>query len=165
MKSLKRLVLASAALILMAGCSNQPTAPDVNYTTLTNQTQSFKNLQGKVVLVDFWATSCTGCVEEMAEMTKTYQQFNPRGYEMVAVAMSYDPPEYVRNFVATRKLPFSVTMDSDGSLQKAFGEKFTEIVAVPTTFLIGKDGKLIKTYVGSPNFTELRQEIEKALQS
>ncbi|WP_018153182.1 peroxiredoxin family protein [Leeia oryzae] len=163
MKWARALLLLVAASL--AGCSTQPQAPDVSFTTLKNEVSGMKQLQGKVVLVDFWATSCTGCVEEMGQMAKTYEQFHARGYEMVAIAMAYDPPAYVQNFAVTRKLPFTVTMDKDGSLAKAFGEKFGDIIAVPTTFLVGKDGRLIKSYVGTPDFAALRQEIDKALQS
>ena len=57
-----------------------------------------KHLVGKVTLVNFWATTCISCVKEMPALVDTHQKFKDRGFETVAVAMSYDPPAWVLNF-------------------------------------------------------------------
>lgn len=116
-------------------------------------------LQGKVSLVNFWATSCTTCVAEMPEIVTTYNKYKDRGYETMAVAMSYDPPSYVVNFAQTRQLPFKVAIDNTGSVARAWGE----VQLTPTTFLLNKRGEIVKRYVGAPNFAELHQLIEKLL--
>jgi peroxiredoxin len=110
-------------------------------------------------MVNFWATSCTTCVKEMPQMVETYNKFKGQGLEFVAVAMKYDPPNYVLNFTETRKLPFTVAMDSGGDLARSFGD----VALTPTTFVIGKDGKIIKRYVGEPEFGELHALLQKAL--
>ncbi|RBH44323.1 TlpA family protein disulfide reductase, partial [Pseudomonas sp. MWU13-2860] len=74
-------------------------APQVSYTSLSGQTASTESLKGKVVLVNFWANSCPGCVEEMPEIKKMHQEFAGKGLETIAVALSYDPPNYVKSFV------------------------------------------------------------------
>jgi thiol-disulfide isomerase/thioredoxin len=86
-------------------------APDVTFTKLDGQQVALKDLRGKVVMVNFWATSCTTCVGEMPQMIETYNKFKDRGLDFVAVAMSYDPPNYVLNYTETRKLPFKVALD------------------------------------------------------
>lgn len=109
--------------------------------------------------MNFWATSCTTCVAEMPEIVTTYNKYKDRGYETMAVAMSYDPPSYVVNFAQTRQLPFKVAIDNTGSVARAWGE----VQLTPTTFLLNKRGEIVKRYVGAPNFAELHQLIEKLL--
>ena len=99
-------------------------------------------------MVNFWATSCTTCVAEMPQMVDTYNKFKPQGMEFVAVAMSYDPPNYVVNYAETRHLPFKVALDTDGAAAKAYGD----VAMTPTTFVIDKDGKILKRYLGKPDF-------------
>lgn len=143
---------------LLTACSKQ-TAPDASFTDLKGSKFSLAQLKGKVVMVNFWATSCTTCVAEMPEMIRTYDQFHAQGLEFVAVAMSYDPPSYVVNFTETRNLPFHVVLDFDGKLAQAFGE----VKLTPTTFLIDKKGNIIKKYVGVPDFKELHQLLQTQL--
>ena len=85
-------------------------APQVSYTSLTGQQASTDSLKGKVVLVNFWATSCSGCVEEMPEIKKLHQQYGGRGLAVMAVAMSYDEPNYVIAYSRTHALPFFVCL-------------------------------------------------------
>jgi peroxiredoxin len=120
---------------------------------------STSQLRGKVTLINFWATSCTTCVAEMPQIISTYNQYQSRGFETVAVAMSYDPPSYVVNFAQTRKLPFKVAIDNTGAVAKAWGD----IKLTPTTYLVDKRGAIVKRYVGTPDFNELNQLIEKLL--
>ncbi len=110
-------------------------------------------------MVNFWATSCTTCVAEMPELVATYNKFKGRGYETLAVAMSYDPPSYVVNFAQTRQLPFKVAIDNTGAVAREWGD----VKLTPTTFLVNKRGEIVKRFVGSPNFEELHQLIEKLL--
>ncbi len=120
---------------------------------------SSKQLQGKVTLVNFWATSCTSCVAEMPDLVATYNKYKDRGYETVAVAMRYDPPSYVVNFAQTRQLPFKVAIDNTGMVARDWGE----VQLTPTTFLVNKRGEIVKRFVGTPNFVELHQLIDKLL--
>lgn len=139
--------------------SSEESAPDVTYTSLTGEKITSESLRGKVVMVNFWATSCATCIAEMPQMVQTYNKYKEQGLEFVAVAMSYDPPNYVLNYVETRKLPFIVTLDSDGGIAQAFGN----VQLTPTTFIIDKHGKIIKRYVGQPEFAALHQLLEKEL--
>ena len=122
--ALSVLGLASAGLglPLMQGCSRRESAPDVAYTLLDGQSARLAALRGKVVLVNFWATSCTTCVHEMPQMVDTYQRFRGQAFETLAVAMSYDTPQYVAGFAASRQLPFKVAMDGSGDIARAFGD-------------------------------------------
>ncbi len=136
-----------------------PAAPDVSFTTLEGKTFSLQDLRGKVVLVKFWATSCVTCVKQMPQTISAYNEFAPKGYEAVAVAMNYDPPNYVLNFAQSRKLPFPVALDTKGDIARAFGN----IQLTPTAFLIDKHGRIIKRYLGDYDVAEFHATVEKAL--
>jgi peroxiredoxin len=111
------------------------------------------------VLVNFWATSCTVCVHEMPQIVATHDKFSSRGYETLAVAMSYDPPAQVIRFADSRKLPFAVAIDNTGSIARGFGG----VRATPTSVLIDKHGEIVKRFAGEPDFTALERWIEKLL--
>ncbi|MXN78142.1 redoxin family protein [Burkholderia sp. 4701] len=151
-----------AAAIAVAGFlafSGKSSAPDATFTLLSGQKISTTaDLKGKVYLVNFWATSCATCMQEMPQMVETYNRFKGQGLEFVAVAMNYDPPMYVANYAQTRQLPFKVALD-DGSVAKQFGN----VQLTPTTFVVDKDGKILKRYVGAPQFAELDQLLKQAL--
>lgn len=157
--SLGLMATASLSSLALAGCSSREEAPDVGYTLLNGSPSTLKTQQGKVMLVNFWATSCATCVKEMPEIVATHQKFKARGYDTLAVAMSYDPPAYVARFAETRQLPFGVAIDNTGAVAKAFGD----IRLTPTTFLIDKRGGIVKKYVGEPDFAALHGLIEELL--
>ncbi|HEY0064800.1 MAG TPA: TlpA disulfide reductase family protein [Telluria sp.] len=156
-------VVAALAIggYLTLGRAPAPAAPQVTFIDLQGQKIGLDSLRGKVVMVNFWATSCTTCVKEMPQMVDTYNKFKGQGLEFVAVAMKYDPPNYVINFTETRKLPFTVALDSGGDIAKAFND----VQLTPTTYLIDKNGKIIKRYVGEPDFKALHLLLEKELAS
>ncbi len=135
-------------------------APAATFVLLDGSQLQTKDLRGRVTLVNFWATSCTTCVAEMPHMVETYEKYKGKGYNMVAVAMAYDPPSYVVNFAQTRKLPFDVAIDNTGAVAKSWGE----VTLTPTSYLVDKRGEIVKRYVGQPDFAELHRLIEKLLQ-
>jgi peroxiredoxin len=151
--------VALAGSLLLTGCSTQQAAPETSFVLLDGSQTSTQALRGKVVLVNFWATSCVTCVAEMPQLVQTHQKYQARGYETMAVAMSYDPPAYVVNFSQSRQLPFKVAIDNTGAVAKAWGD----IKITPTTYLVNKRGQIVKQYVGEPDFAALHQLIEKLL--
>ena len=136
-------------------------APDVTFTSIQGDKIPTDSLRGKVVLVNFWATSCVTCVKKMPMIVDSFQKYRPQGYEVVAVAMQYDPPNYVLNFAETRKLPFTVALDPMGEMAQAFGD----VQLTPTSFLIGRDGHIIKRYLGEVDQKVFYADIEQALKS
>jgi peroxiredoxin len=139
--------------------SRDASAPEVRFSTLSGDSFATSDLRGKVVLVNFWATSCVSCVQEMPKMVETYKMFAPRGYEMVAVAMSYDHPNQVAQFAKSRGLPFKVALDTDGTIAKSFGN----IRITPTTFVLDRQGRVLKRYLGEPDWAEFHGLLDKAL--
>lgn len=158
-KGLATLVVAALAVVGYYSFATKQAAPDVTYTDLQGNKITSESLRGKVVMVNFWATSCVTCVKEMPAMVDTYNKYKDQGLEFVAVAMSYDPPNYVLNFVETRKLPFIVALDHTGELARSFGD----VKLTPTTYVIDKQGNIIKRYLGEPEFAALHKLLEQAL--
>ncbi len=148
-------VLGSAVFFI----TDKHTAPASTFVLLDGSQMQTKDMLGKVTLVNFWATSCTTCVAEMPHMVEIYEKHKDKGYDMVAVAMAYDPPSYVVNFAQSRKLPFDVAIDNTGAIAKSWGD----VSLTPTSFLVDKKGAIIKRYVGQPDFGELDTLIQKLL--
>jgi len=150
---------AAATALAVSGCSSTEPAPQTTFVWLDGSQATTSDLKGKVVLVNFWATTCVSCVKEMPQLAATYEKFKDRGYETVAVAMSYDPPSYVVNFAMSRQLPFKVAIDNTGEVARAWGD----VKITPTTFLVNKKGQIVKRYIGEPDFAALHQLLDKLL--
>ena len=157
--ALAALAIAVAAGLAWHGMRAVAPAPTVTYTLLDGRQTNLQALRGKVVLVNFWATSCTACVHEMPSIVDTYLRFKARGYDTVAVAMSYDAPASVADFAESRKLPFGVVIDNTGSVARSFGD----VRLTPTSYLINQRGEIVKRYVGAPDFVALQELIEQML--
>ena len=153
--------IAIAAIAAVASLTLMPPAPEVKFSTLAGDSFSTSELRGKVVLVNFWATYCGPCLKEMPKVVDAHRKFSARGYETIAVAVRRDDPELVAQFAAEHALPFKVAIDSSGELGREFGN----VRITPTVFLIDKDGKVLKRYVGKPDWTEFHQLVERALAS
>ncbi|MGV3497575.1 MAG: TlpA family protein disulfide reductase [Hydrogenophaga sp.] len=151
--------LGAGALLGLGGCTGRDAAPESDFVLLDGSVLRTADLRGKVTLVNFWATTCVTCVKEMPALVATHQKFAPRGYETVAVAMSYDPPAWVVNFAQSRQLPFKVALDNTGNIAKAWGD----VRLTPTTYLVDKRGQIVKRYVGEPEMDALHALIEKLL--
>lgn len=144
---------------LVVAFAQPAAAPQVTFTSLKGDQFSTAGLRGKVVMVNFWATDCPGCIAEMPQIVATYKKFRNQGFEVVAVAMQYDPPNYVLAYTKKNDLPFPVALDPMGKIAKAFGN----IQLTPTSFVIDKQGNVISRIVGEPDFTKLHALLEKHL--
>lgn len=134
-------------------------APASTFVLIDGTKRVTSDFRGRVLLVNFWATSCTSCVAEMPKLVATHGQYHARGYDTLAVAMSYDPPSYVVNFAQSRKLPFLVALDNTGRIASDWGD----VRLTPTTYLVDKQGTIVKRYIGEPDFNELHRLIESLL--
>ena len=160
-KVLIPLILILLVLALMLSLNQKSQAPEVTFTTIEGKTIKMADLKGKMVLVNFWATSCSGCIAEMPELITTYNQYQSQGLELVAVAMSYDPPSHVLNFSQKNKLPFPVMHDSFEEI----ASKFKDVRLTPTTYVINKEGEIIKQIIGVINFKELTTLLDTELKA
>ena len=168
LKSLGRLrpaLLALAIAALLLGVTAQrmlsdiKEAPEVRFSTLTGEMFNMSDLRGRVVLVNFWASSCAPCVKEMPQLAATWKKYEARGFDTIAVAMDYDPPNLVTDFARRFNLPFRVAFDPRGEIALRFGK----VHAVPTSFVIDRRGRIVFNQVGELDFTALDTVLEAAL--
>ena len=136
----------------------QRSAPEARFVTLGGESFTTSQLRGKVTVVNFWATWCPDCVKEMPRMVEAHRKYASRGYEMIAVAVR-DHPNRVADFTRTQALPFKVALDTSAEVSRQFGE----VRITPTTFLIDKNGRVIRRFVGEPQWQEFDRLVEKAL--
>lgn len=162
---MKKILFGVIAAVAVAGVvvwqlpSDAQTAPEVTFTTLEGEQFTTQDLRGKVVLVKFWATSCVTCVAQMPDNIENYNKLKDRGYDTIAVAMQYDPPNYVKNFADSRELPFKVVIDATGDIARGFGD----VKLTPTAFLLDKQGNIIRRYLGNYDKESFLATVNKAL--
>ena len=131
------------------------TAPDVALKIIDGREIALRELQGRPLLITFWATTCVTCVKEMPHLITLYEDLAPQGLEIVGIAMSYDPPNQVLEMSKRKKIPYPIALDIDGSVANAFGK----IVATPTTFLIAPDGTIVKRRIGEMDMKKIKDNI------
>jgi peroxiredoxin len=154
------------ALLLLAGLFflltlfSTSAAPDVTFTTITGKKIALSQLRGKTVIVNFWATSCPSCIKEIPHFLDLYRQYHTSGLEIIAVAMTYDPPSHVVALAQSQKLPYDVVLDLKSEHALAFGNvQFT-----PSTFVISPEGSFVMKKTGLFDPAEMMTLIEKLTQ-
>ncbi len=98
--------------------------------------------RGKVVMINFWATWCPPCLEEMPAMERLYRQHKDAGFTLVAVSVDADPAK-VTPFLTAHKLTFTVGLDPRMGLANAYAVR-----ALPSSFIVGRDGNLAALAIG-----------------
>jgi len=156
-------LIAAFALVAIATfaaflATPQRTAPEARFVTLGGETLTTSQLRGKVTIVNFWATWCPDCMREMPRMIDAHRRFAPRGYETIAVAVR-DHPNRVADYAQKERLPFKVALDLTDEVSKRFGD----VQLTPTTFVIDRHGRIVRRFVGEPDWREFDRVVEKAL--
>ena len=163
MLKLKKLAIPLAILALLAflgfNLTKSQQAPNVTFITIHGKEISMASLKGKVVLVNFWATDCRVCISEMPDLINTYNAYKAKGFEVIAIAMPYDPPAQVLNSATQKALPFPVMHDGFGQMIMKFGG----VPATPTAYIFDKKGKPLQHTVGALDFDKLKQLLDKEL--
>jgi peroxiredoxin len=103
---------------------------------------------GKVTLVNIWATWCVPCRVEMPAMQRLYDSLGARGFRIAAVSIDADGPGPVRDFVKELGLTFDVLQDQSGRIQQVY-----QTTGVPESFLLDKDGVIIKRVIGAHDWS------------
>ncbi len=158
-KSLLPILVIALLGFLALQLNNKPSAPDVTFITIDGKQIAMDALKNKVVLVNFWATDCPGCIKEMPDLINTYKQYQNKGFEVIAVAMSYDQITQIQNYSKSQALPFPVTHDNSGEISDRFGK----VTLTPTAFIYDKQGRLLQHTIGELDFKALQQLLDKEL--
>jgi len=127
-------------------------APDITLTTLQGKQLSIPNPQGGPLLVSFWATTCKACLEEIPHLIELYEELAPHGFELIGVAMAYDPPNRVIALSQAKQIPYPIALDIQGETAKAFGN----VNRTPSSFLIAPGGRIIHRKTGELELNRVR---------
>jgi peroxiredoxin len=134
-------------------------APPLVGQTLDGRTLTLEDLRGQPVLITFWSTTCPSCIEEMPHLVELYQELNPKGLEIIGVAMAYDPPAQVRALVEHRQLPYPIVLDTQSRIARAFDD----VRLTPTTVLISPQGRIAQYWLGPLDLPKLRDTLQRML--
>jgi peroxiredoxin len=132
-------------------------APDFTTLTLAGSAMKLSDYRGKLVYLDFWATWCVPCIQSMPRVQKALDEFKDDGLVVVLVSLD-DAQSKVDSFLQTKKLPGVLTYGEGG--MKGDLAKLYNVEALPTSFLIGPDGKVVATDIEAK---KLRSTIRKQL--
>lgn len=130
-------------------------APNVSFRTIDGRAIELAQLRGRPVMVNFWATTCPGCVKEMPALANLYRELSPRGLEIIGVAMDYDVLNDVVALAKVRQIPYPIIHDSQAKTARAFGA----VSLTPTTVLIAPDGRIVEQNIGELDMAETRTKI------
>jgi len=162
----KKILVAILFIGLSAtGCTAAPQqgprqpAPDFNLKTLDGKSLQLSALKGKVVLLDFWATWCPPCREEIPHFKELYDQYRGKGLEIIGVALDDGGEKDVAPFARKNQINYPLSVTGAQEL----GQRYGGIRGIPTTFLIDKQGRIAKKYIGGQSKEVFETEIQALL--
>ena len=145
-------LIAFVAVLLFLSLQTN-SVKNLNLITISGEKITSQQLLGKITLINFWATDCPGCINEMPGLIETYNQYKDQGLEVIAVAMYYDPPSRVISFTKNNNLPFAVVLDTN----KEIISKFNNVKLTPTSIILDENGYVINTIIGEIDFNEFNK--------
>ena len=133
-------------------------APDFSLESLEGKTMRLSDFRGKAVLLNFWATWCGPCKIEMPWFVELQQKYGSQGLQVVGVAMDDASKEDIAKFAKEMGVNYPVLIGKE-----AVGDSYGGIPALPETFFIGRDGKVVDKILGLRGKAEIEDAIKKAL--
>lgn len=134
------------------------TAPDFTLETLDGQSLSLSSLRGKAVLVNFWATWCGPCKIETPWLVELQNEYGSQGLQIVGVAMDDSGKDEIARFAKDNGMNYPVLLGKE-----AVGEAYGGVPALPESFFVGRDGKIVDKIMGIEGKAEIEVAIRKAL--
>jgi len=141
------------------GGSNDAPAPGFSLQDLDGKTLDLANYRGKVVLLDFWATWCAPCREEIPHFVEMQDKYGKQGLQVIGISMD-DGPKPVREFYHELKMNYPVALGTE-----KVAESYGGVLGLPVTFLIDRNGRMAAKYTGAVKIATIEQAIEIQLQA
>jgi peroxiredoxin len=158
MRTMRTTVLCVLLAAVSAAAAPDPLA--IRVTTLDGKAKSLTDYRGQVILLNFWSTSCAPCRVEIPWFVEFQKRWSARGFVMLGVSMDDDPAS-IKAFMQQQGVNYPMFEGRmvEEDIQKATGG----IWGIPTTFLIGRNGQVLKKRLGLATKGEFEREIEDAL--
>jgi peroxiredoxin len=133
-------------------------APDFSLVSLDGKTTRLSDFRGKAVLLNFWATWCGPCKIEMPWFVDFQKQYGSQGLQIVGVAMDDASKEDIGKFAKDMGVNYPILIGKE-----AVGDQYGGVPALPETFIIARDGKIMDKIIGLRGKAEIEDAIKKAL--
>jgi len=141
------------------GQAQSPSAPALSLTDLNGNTLHMSDYKGRVLLVNFWAAWCGPCTAEIPQFIAMQQRYGPEGLQILGISIDDDERE-LRRFYRNKAMNYPVVIGNE-----AVTDGFGGVLGLPTTFVIGRDGRIHTKQVGSTDFSRLEVDVKRLLQS
>ena len=133
--------------------ANSVLAPDFTLQTINGKIFSLNEFMGKVIILNFWATWCFPCKMEIPDFIKLHDKYQDDGLEIVGVTIQSGTPDVIANFAENWEMNYTVLTDIQGQETQLVTLQYSQatgrpITGVPTTFIIDRDGYIVKMYIG-----------------
>jgi peroxiredoxin len=128
-------------------------APDFSLKDLNGKEVEIKQFKGKVIFLNFWATWCGPCKEEMPGMEALHQQLKEKNFVMLTISVDYEGIKPVQEFISKHRYTFPVLLDPKGETLDLF-----EVKGIPTTFFVDKKGKMVGKAIGPRDWKSIEVE-------
>jgi len=169
MKKIAFIFLGSLALIIAAFVlTKQPAmskdigfgkkAPEFSLRDVNGVEKKLSDFKGKVIVLDFWATWCPPCREEIPHFIGLYDQYKGMGLEVIGIALDRNGEKKVAAFTAENKINYTVLLGNE-----EVSDLYGGIAAIPTTFILDKDGNIRKKYIGYNEKKVFEKDIKELL--
>jgi len=159
-------ILIPALFLGLSGCGKGPApktgkdagAPGFTLLSLSGEKVSLSDFQGKVVVIDFWATWCPPCRQLIPNLVELHKRHSGKGLAIVGIALDREGIRVVEPFVRQARIPYPVLLGNQG-VTEAYGR----VESIPTLFIIDREGKVVRKLVGYHSFEELESQVSRYL--
>lgn len=132
---------------------------DYDQIAMSGQPLDLKDLRGQVVVINFWASYCEPCKVEAPMLERVWQDYKDQGVILLGIDTN-DPLKNALDYLAEYGITYPNAPDQGGHIEDAY-----RITGIPETFVVNKDGQIVRHYISTPNESDLRNQIERALES
>lgn len=133
-------------------------APEFSLKDASGIERKLSDFKGSVVIIDFWATWCPPCKEEIQHFVELYNQYKDQGLEIIGVSMDQSPQRIIPRFIEKNNINYTILFGED----KVY-DLYGGISAIPTTFIVDKNGNLVRKYIGYKEKEVFEQDIKELL--
>ena len=151
------MAFAQGTKAILKPSNGRKVAPELGVEDNIGKQANLRDYRGKVVVLDFWATWCHGCKEEIPWFSEFEHKYGKQGFAVIGVSLDDDGWKVVKPFIKTAAVPYRIVLGND-SISKAY-----EIGQMPDTFVIDRNGRIAATYVGMVDRDNLDKNIRELL--